>query len=303
MSTISIAIVGAPGKTGLSIVDGLLASINPYYDITALARHVSVNKPKYGKLKERGVKVVDVDLAVDAIADQIPLAKAAKRAMVKRFVPSAYATVVPPNGIVDVQDIKENVYHEIKRLHLPYTIIDVGWWYLGFIPHLPSGRTDYARHPSLGKDINDIPGEGNIKCCMIDFKDVGKMVAKIIFDSRILNKMVLACGDVLTINELYNIVDDISGEKTQRNYMSAKQILASTNRIQELITGGQTDYTTKLGLYWMQYFYSFGIRGDNTPENANYLGYINSKDLYPELSMISYRDFFKRVLDGNAKDL
>lgn len=78
--------------------------------------------------------------------------------------------------------------------------------------------------------------------------------------------------------------------------MSVEQILTSTNRIQEVIAGDLTDYTTKSGLYWMQYLYSFGIRGDNTPENANYLGYINAKDLYPELGMTSYVDFSKSYL-------
>lgn len=49
------------------------------------------------------------------------------------------------------------------------------------------------------------------------------------------------------------------------------------------------------------YMYSWGVRGDNTPEYAKYLGYLDVKDLYPNLKGISYETFLKEILDGKMK--
>lgn len=92
--------------------------------MTALARG-SGDKPGYQALASRGVKIVTVDLndAVEVIAKsldsidvviaavpphvleaQIPLARAAKLAGVKRFVPSSFAMALAPGGVATVQD-------------------------------------------------------------------------------------------------------------------------------------------------------------------------------------------------------
>jgi hypothetical protein len=41
-----------------------------------------------------------------------------------------------------------------------------------------------------------------------------------------------------------------------------------------------------------QYWNTWGIRGDNTPEYAKYLGYLLFKDLYPGLEGKSYESYF-----------
>jgi len=76
-------------------------------------------------LKQRGVEIVpadlggpeedlvkllsDKDVVVSAIGPleqyaQIPLATAAKKAGVKRFVPCGFITVAPPKGIMRIRD-------------------------------------------------------------------------------------------------------------------------------------------------------------------------------------------------------
>ena len=107
-----------------------------------------MSKPANTALKDRGVELreldlkgsqdaivsalKDVDILVSAIGpmeqlEQVPLATAAKTAGVKRFIPCAFVTVMPV-GIHSLRDQKEIVYNHMKRLKLPYTIIDVGWW-------------------------------------------------------------------------------------------------------------------------------------------------------------------------------
>jgi hypothetical protein len=87
------------------------------------------------------------------------------------------------------------------------------------IPRLPSGRTDYARFRELTGD-NMIPGDGDIPNALTHVDDVGRYVARIIADPRTLNKMVFAHNEVLTANKAYDMMESLSGEKIQRNYVS-----------------------------------------------------------------------------------
>ena len=108
-----------------------------------------MSKPFNVALKDRGVELreldlkasqnaiesalKDIEILVSAIGpfdllDQIPLANAAKAVGVKRFVPDTWATIMPV-GIHAIRDQKEVVLNHIKRIYLPFTVIDVGWYY------------------------------------------------------------------------------------------------------------------------------------------------------------------------------
>lgn len=50
-----------------------------------------------------------------------------------------------------------------------------------------------------------------------------------------------------------------------------------------------------------QYWYSCGVRGDNTPDNAKYLGYLTVKELYPNTKWNRLDSYIQEVLDGKAK--
>lgn len=100
---------------------------------------------------------------------------------------------------------------------MPYTVIDVGWWSEQITPALPSGKTNHALLQNEGSRV--IPGDGNVPVAFTSLPDIGIYVAKIIADPRTLNKKVLACTDVLTMNQAYDIMDELSGEKTVRQYV------------------------------------------------------------------------------------
>ncbi|RSL39383.1 hypothetical protein CEP53_014097 [Fusarium sp. AF-6] len=311
-----VAIYGATGESGGLIINALLESEDVQFDVTALARG-SGDKPGYQALASRGVNVVTIDLndAVDVIAKsldsidvviaavpphvletQIPLARAAKLAGVKRFVPSSFAMALAPGGVATVQDSREKVLAEIKSLDLPYTVIEVGWWHFGFIPKLPSGRTDWAI--SLPEFIvNMIPGDGNMKTCVVDNLDVGKFVAKIIVDDRTVNQKVMANGDILSLNEAFDMVEELTGEKPERKYWSAEQLNATIKQLQAATQDGKADYVTLVGRYWLEYYYSSFIDGDNSPEGVERLGFLWAKDLYPEVKPTTFKQFFQDILD------
>ncbi|KAG5794333.1 hypothetical protein H9Q69_006629 [Fusarium xylarioides] len=227
-----VAILGATGETGTSILNALLDSTEPQYEITALVRQSSLEKPEALALKEKGIKVVAADLSgpegeltrvldgIDTVISaisaaglllQIPLINAAKAAGVKRFLPCCFAPIMPP----------------------------------------------------------------------ADLPDIGRWVARIIADPQTLNKMVFAYNTVLTMNQAYDLLEEASGEKTDRNYISEAAVMEGVARAEaDCPPADSFDY---FEVVKYQYFNALGIRGYNTPEYARYLGYVDATELYPDM--------------------
>ncbi|KAI1342395.1 isoflavone reductase family protein [Xylariaceae sp. FL0016] len=313
-SPIRVAIVGATGRTGNSTVNGLLGS-NTKFEITALARPSSLDSDANKALKDRGVRVIPADLSGrkedlveilrgtdvviscivwTSLEDDIPLAEAAKDAGVKRFVPCAFGTPAA-RGVMDMNDRKLDNLAAIQRIRLPYTVIHVGWWMRQAIYSLPSGRTKHAIHELL----DFISGDGTVPLALTDLEDVGKYVAKIIADPATVNKKVMAYTEVLTLNQAADLLDEISGEKAIRNYVSADKIREGIASARKTLS---EDPDSKPALFQKtqnQYFDSMGVRGDNTPENARYLGYLDFKELYPDVKGKSMRTVIEEVLEGH----
>lgn len=55
--------------------------------------------------------------------------------------------------------------------------------------------------------------------------------------------------------------------------------------------------------YIAEYQLSWGIRGDNTPEYAEYLGYLSSKQLYPDFEPSDFRKHLESVVQGTAQGI
>jgi hypothetical protein len=276
-----------------------------------------MSKPANLAIKERGVELrpldttgsqealasalKGIDILVSAIGpmeqlQQIPLATAAKTAGVKLFAPCAFVTVMPA-GVHILRDQKEEVYNHIKRLHLPYVIIDCGWWYQISFPELPSGKIDYA----VGIPGQAIAGDGNVPSALTDLRDIGPYVARVIKDERAVNKYVLIYNEMWTPHQVYDLLEKLSGEKLPRKYNSLETI---EKRIEEGMDKFKADpHNLFAGLQVIggQYMRSWGIKGENTPEYAKYLGYVTSKELYPDMKFINFEDYLKDVVDGKAK--
>lgn len=173
---------------------------------------------------------------IDALSQrvQLPMVEAAKKAGIKRFVPCAFITVCPPGGVLKVRDEvrccphkehpssltvlkqKQIVYQEIWKARIPYTIIDVGFWHQISFPSIPSGRVEYATF-LFRTDI--ITGDGEAPNLLTDERDMGRYVARIIKDERTLNKFVATYSDALSQNEIWAMMEEMSGEKIERKYV------------------------------------------------------------------------------------
>lgn len=115
------------------------------------------------------------------------------------------------------------MFNHIKKLYLPYTIIDVGYWHQISYPRVPSGRFDSA----ILLPHNEIHGDGNTPNMLSDLRDIGRWTARIIEDERTLNKYVYAYSDVLSENQVVAAVEKISGEKVETKKACLPDILAS----------------------------------------------------------------------------
>ncbi|KAF4417242.1 Isoflavone reductase P3 [Fusarium acutatum] len=286
-----VAILGATGETGTSILNALLDSTEPRYEITALVRKSSLERPEALSLKEKGITVVAADLSgpedelarvldgIDTVISaisaasllmQIPLINAAQAAGVKRFLPCCFAPIIPP---------AEQVINHVKKVKLPYTIVDIGYWYQLMLPRLPSGRIDYALPITLG----GIPGDGNTPCAFTDLPDIGRWVARIITDPRTLNKMVFAYNTVLTMNQAYDLLEEASGEKTDRNYISEAAVMEGVARAESDCPPADSFEYFEVVKY--QYFNALGIY---------------ATELYPDMEVTTPEAYCERLLSGKA---
>ncbi|KAI1370132.1 hypothetical protein F4677DRAFT_384018 [Hypoxylon crocopeplum] len=311
-----VAIVGATGQTGSVIVEALLESVTPKFEVVALTRPTSLQKPAVLELEKKGVKIVAADLGgaedelvkvltgIDVVIStiyggsvmaEIPLINASKAAGVKRYLPCFFATVAPPKGALLLRDMKEDVLNYAKKLHMPYTVIDVGWWYQVILPRLPSGRIDYA----IMEMTDGIIADGNVPLALTDLRDVGRYCVRIISDPRTLNRMVLAYNEVFTHNQIFDLLERLSGEQLERKQVPAEVLRARIAEIEA--THPDPSSTEFITLSALQYLYSCGVRGDNTPEYASYLGYLTTQDLYPDMRWISLEAYTKDVLEGKGK--
>lgn len=325
----TIAIVGATGQTGRSIIDGLLASDNsppiPPANIISLTRPTSVSNAANTTFSSLGLTIrpfsmtsshetlvsslegVDILISCMSGADeqlrQIALADAAKEAGVSRFLPSAWLPIIPPGGVHLFRDLKEQVYAHVKAINLPFTIVDVGWWYQIAFPKLPSGRVDYA----MSLPAEEIYGTGEQIYALTDLRDVGRYVARIVQDERTINKYVLCYNETRTQLDTYAIIEKLSGETIPRNFVSRGELEAEIAEALPQLQKSGMDLRSGEGAViafkaiGRQYMLSLGIRGDNTPEKAKELGYVTSKELWPEMGFVKYEDFLKDVVEGRAK--
>ncbi|KAK7031597.1 glycoside hydrolase [Favolaschia claudopus] len=309
-----VLLLGPTGYTGNSILLGLLNDRDSY-QVSVLVRPSSASKPAVQKIKdELGVPVLIVDIinasmdelvkvltgfdifisAIDQRSQeaQLRLVQASKAAGVKRFVPCAWITVVPP-GVMDARDSKQETYLEIFKAHLPYTIIDVGFWHQLSFPRVPSGRVDYACFVSPS-----LHGNGGTSTMMTDLRDIGPWVALILKDERTLNRYVCTYSDVLTENEIFALTEEMSGEKVERTYISAEENAASRAALEAALKADPNNEQAHLKYDFAQYDYSKYFRGDNTPAYAKYLGYLDATELYPDFRPRKFKEFMVELLEG-----
>ncbi|ODM20379.1 hypothetical protein SI65_03432 [Aspergillus cristatus] len=310
-SPITVGVIGATGKTGQSVVQGLL-SLATNFTITSFTRQASVNSLANRKLREQGVQITGYDLSqprkllVNQLTTIDVLISSAKEAGVKRFVPSEWVGPAP-HGVIDIKDKKLDILGVIQRARLPYTIIDVGCWFQVFVPKIPSGRSDKGHMIHIDHRIVE---DGNQRFALTDMADIGKYVSQIVADSRTVNKHVFAYTEVLSMNEIWDIMAVASGEKPRKDYVSGKEIKeiieACGKRLNESPESVMhpSNIMDIANFNMGQYRISWCIRGENTPEYADYLGYLDFWKLFPDFPRgRSSEAFYQEIISGDTSTM
>ncbi|KAF5657627.1 isoflavone reductase family [Fusarium heterosporum] len=303
-----VVVAGASGKAGQSVMKELMSNLKRF-DVVALARSDSAGKPVYQEMASAGATIETVNFcnsgaltarlsgADVVISCLLPLQKVesenlvdvAHQAGVGCLVPNFWGSVIPPRGVMGARDLREDLLDRCKRLYLPYTIIDVGMWYQASLP------PPFNAGPPIGYTF---VGNGDMPTAMIDKNDIGPYVARIITDPRTLNRSVLAYSEVATQRAVAEEVKAVTGKEEPRDSLSAAELEARIAELNSLIAFDPTDIGLFVQLSMYQYGYTNYVRGDNTPEHAKYLGYLDAKALYPDVKCKSLREFIQEVVAG-----
>ncbi|KAH9858863.1 NAD-P-binding protein [Lenzites betulinus] len=306
-----VLVVGATGFTGGSIVKGLLGSNN--FRVSALVRPASQSKPAIQVLRTAGVDIRLGDitdgveklmgalsgvniLVVSVVAypfpDQRDLIRAAKEVGVQRVIPCDFGTP-GKRGLRQLHDGKLEIRDFVKELGVPHTFIDVGWWMQLAFP-LPSR----SKVPEFGKQLTYmLHGTGTQKFLVTDLADIGVYVARILADPRTLNQAVIVWEDEVTELQVHEIGERESGEaealKAKRIYVSAEKILEIAAEGIAEVAQDPANFFAHAKQSWNQYMNSVQTLGENTLENAKRLGYLDARELYPDLPKRTIEDFAK----------
>ncbi|KAL0565436.1 hypothetical protein V5O48_016587 [Marasmius crinis-equi] len=274
-----VFLVGATGRTGISIARGLSKRPDEF-TVKALVRPASIDKPIVQELKSLGVEVIPGDISqdsqetleahlkgVDTVisttvpiqdGDQTKLLLAAKSTGVKRVVPSDFGAYAPL-GVMEYHDTKLKTQQSIIDNDIPYTFIYVGGWPSGLMP-LP--------HSEEGDTLTNIYrkqffGSGKVKVSWTGLERVGDFVARIISDPRTLNQTVQTWDGEATVEEEEDVESRMSqGVGTLESYV----------------------YAACHSLYF---------RGDSAVAKAVAAGALDARVLYPDYIPLSLEEFAK----------
>ncbi|KAJ4862519.1 nmrA-like family domain-containing protein [Trichoderma breve] len=125
---------------------------------------------------------------------------------------------------------KEPVWEAVKKSGLEYTRFINGLWMNVWAPGAPRdeevARAGY-KGPAFLLDINSgsitIPGDGNGIISVTDMRDVGKYAAAAL-DFEKWDEDSVIVGDKVTINELVEKIEKITGKKLDKSYVSLDAI-------------------------------------------------------------------------------
>ncbi|KAL1672885.1 hypothetical protein EV122DRAFT_223816 [Schizophyllum commune] len=298
-----VVVLGATGRTGTSVVNGLLKSGN--FHVVVVVR--SATKPAVVDFQERGAEVLvhpdlskashdelvtlfkGTDILVSAITaylleTQRPLFAAAKEAGVKRVVPCDWSSHAPPGGML-LQDMKYDIHKYIRELGLGYTNIEVGIWLQALLPYPPK----YAGQSGIVKMSHTFHEPGEVPTAGTDINNIGDWVALILADPRTLNQTVFVWESQATQKELYKLAAAKGVDVEELNKVVTKTTEPELKaKIEEGIKAGPSAFVSRV---MGEYAYSMWYRGDNTVESAVRDGALDARKLYPDHPVKSLAEF------------
>ncbi|PIL32965.1 hypothetical protein GSI_05083 [Ganoderma sinense ZZ0214-1] len=307
-----VAVLGATGNTGKNITDTLLASGD--FRVAAVVRPSSLSKPAVADLRARGVEIRTGDLsdgvesltktlagtdilvctvATWALGAQRDIIRAAKEVGVQRVVPCDFGTI-GARGVRELYDVKLDIHDLVKELGVPYTFIDVGLWMQLYLP-LPLR----SQAPQPVKDMTwTVYADGSARTLLTHRERIGTYVARILADPRTLNQAVIVWEDEVRQGDAHALGERVSGEGDALN---AKRIVASKDGIVSAVAGAKellakdpvANAAAGMAQAWGEVQMCMFVLEENTLENAKRLGYLDARELYPDIAPLSLEEYAK----------
>jgi uncharacterized protein YbjT (DUF2867 family) len=166
-----------------------------------------------------GVDVVICTIAAAALGLQVGIAKAAKEAGVKLFVPSEFGGVkASPEETEGFFGQKVGIRHQLGALGLPYTIFHTGiysdyiWRPCASLYSIPSIPFSQQQNRLLELDITNgkvtVGGDGNRKIAFTSRTDIARYVSYVLTHlpaEQLENRAFELFGDT-KVNEFYRLI-------------------------------------------------------------------------------------------------
>ncbi|KZT66152.1 NAD(P)-binding protein [Daedalea quercina L-15889] len=310
-----VLVLGATGRTGKSVIDGLLQSGK--YRIAALTRSASASKPEVDALRSRGVEIRIGDYAADppsklseyvegvnillstvsalAIEEQKSILKAAVDAGVKRIIPCDFGTP-GGKGVRGLHDSKLDIRDYLKGLTAAsngasaYTFIDIGWWAQLAVPSASTAPSP------LGPMGDEYYTEDDKPVLLTDIDRIGPYVARIISDPRTANQYVIIWEDELSFKESRELAEAASGEAQSirgRRALVGKDALAQRSAESKAAYTKTRSFEAHMVWTFSEYMISIHFLGENSLANAKKLGALDARELYPDIVPKRFADFVK----------
>lgn len=181
---------------------------------------------------------------------------------------------------------------------------------------MPSGKFDSA----IFMPNNDVVNGGGMPNMLIDARNVGRITVELLKREDTLNKKVIAYGEVMSQNEIHRMIEARTGEELVLTHvcdrLSAFNISdTGINAIQTTESEARTRLQTvkqkhdadptegrnRFLLAAAQYAITKYVRADNTPENAEYLGYIDARKLLPDFKFRTFGEFLGDLMAGGVR--
>ncbi|TBU26592.1 NAD(P)-binding protein [Dichomitus squalens] len=306
-----VLIIGSTGNTGNGITKALVASGN--FRVAALIRPSSLDKPAVSELRAQGIEIRAGDIKDDseslkkvlegvdilistvvrsAIQDQRDIFRAAKEVGVQRVIPCDFGSP-GARGVRYLHDEKLEIRDFVKELGIPHTFIDVGWWSQLYLP-LPIR----SHAPQVMKELTwRIYGDGSVRLLVTHHPNIGKYVARIIADPRTLNHAVIVWEDEVSQEEAHEIGERVSGEgdvlKEKRIICTKEDCLDAIAAAEATIKVQPNDLLAHALRNMNQFRLSMHVLGENTLETAKKLGYLDVRELYPDITPLSLEEVAK----------
>ncbi|RDX43730.1 NAD(P)-binding protein [Lentinus brumalis] len=244
----------------------------------------------------QGVYVLISAVSAFALDKQETIILAAKEVGVGRVIPCDWGTP-GAKGVRELHDQKLAIRELIQEIGVPYTFIDVGWWMQPYLPLPVRSSPEFT----LVKGTTRVVGPGgaatNVRILVTHRDHIGTFVARIIADPRTLNKAVIIWEDQVSQNDAHEIGARVSGDgdKMKETFLDVtpEELLSNIEQGKAMIAKEAHDMHGHLLLRRSEHRYSLHVLGENTLENTKRLGYLDARELYPDIRTTTLEEFAK----------